>query len=108
MFAGVVIVRVLDDAFAYFEREVQTTERGITLFEIFNDSQGVEIVIERESVLAHGSVEGFLSGVAEWRMANVVNEGECFGEIDVETQRSRDRAGDLGDFQRMRQAVAKM
>ncbi len=108
MFVCVVIVRVLNDALAYFEGQIQTSECGISLFEIFDDAQGVKIVVERESVLAHSGVEGLLSGMAERRMADVVNEGESFGEIDVEIQGSGYRARDLRDFQRMRQAIAEV
>ena len=108
MLVCVVIVRVLNDALAYFEGQIQASECGVSLFEIFDDAQGVKIVIERESVLTHSRVEGLLSRVAERRMADVVDESERFGKIYVEIQSSGYRARDLRDFQRMRQAIAKM
>jgi hypothetical protein len=45
-----------------------------------------------------GLVEGFFAGVAEGRMADVVDQREGFGEFDVEAQRGGQGAGDLGDF----------
>ena len=41
-------------------------------------------------------------------MPNVVNQSECLGEFGVQIQRSGDRARDLGDFDRVGEAVAKM
>ena len=41
-------------------------------------------------------------------MADVVNQREGFGEVGVEIQAGGDGAGDLRDFERMGQAVAKM
>jgi hypothetical protein len=46
MVFGGVIVRVFDDAFADFEGEIQAAEGGVALFEIFDDAQGVQVVVE--------------------------------------------------------------
>ena len=46
MFLRAVVVRVLDDAFADFEGQVQAAEGGVALFEIFDDAQGVQVVVE--------------------------------------------------------------
>ncbi len=67
-------MRVLDDAFADFEGQVQAAEGGVALFEVFDDAEGVQIVVEEEAVLAHGGVEGFLAGMAEGRVADVVDQ----------------------------------
>src|ERR1017187_8218093 len=99
MLFRVIVVGVLDDAFADFEGQVQAAEGGVALFEIFDDAESVEVVVEEESVLAHSSVESFFSGVAEGRVADVVDEREGFGEIDVEVEGSGDGAGDLRDFE---------
>src|SRR5258707_905980 len=69
MLPGSVIVRVFDDALADFERQIQTAESGITQFEIFDDSERVQIVIEGKPVLARGGVERFFSRVAKRRVA---------------------------------------
>ncbi len=99
---------VLDDAFADFEGEVQAAEGGVALLEIFDDAEGVQVVIEEESMLAHGGVESFFSGVAEGRVADVVDQREGLGEIDVEAEGSGDGAGDLRDFERVGEAVAEV
>src|SRR6202021_587157 len=98
MFFFVVVARVLDDAFANFEGEIESAEGGVALLEIFDDAQSMKIVVEEEAVAAHGGVESFFSGVAEGRVADVVNQGEGFGEVDVEVERPGDGAGDWGDF----------
>src|SRR6266516_1652462 len=59
-------------------------------------------------MFAHGGVEGFLSGVAEGGVSDVVNESEGFGEIDVEAEGSGDGAGDLGNLEGVSEAVAEM
>jgi hypothetical protein len=66
---------MFDDAFADFEGQVQTAEGGVALLEIFDDAKRVEIVVENESMLAHGGVERFFASVAEGRMADVMDQG---------------------------------
>ena len=75
----VVVARVFDDAFAHFEGQVQAAKGGVALFEIFHDAQGVQVVVEEESVGAHGGVERFFAGVAERRMAEVMHQRKRFG-----------------------------
>ena len=108
MWRGIVVVRMLDDAFAYFEGQVQTAEGGVALFEIFDNAQSVEVVIEAEPVFAHGGVESLFARVAKGRMADVVDESESLRKVDVEVERSSDGAGDLRDFESVGQAVAEM
>ena len=105
---AVVIAGVLDDAFADFEGQVQAAEGGVALLEIFDDAKSVQIVVEDQAVLAHGGVQRFFARVAERRMADVVHQGQGFGEIDIEIQGSGDGAGDLRDFERVGEAVAEV
>ncbi len=42
-----------------------------------------------------------LAGVAEWRMAEIVGERQRLGQILIEAERTRQRAGDLDNFQGM-------
>src|SRR4029077_3606569 len=53
-------------------------------------------------------IELALSRVAEGRVPDVVHQGQSFGEISVELQRSGDGARDLRDLQRVREPVAEM
>ena len=68
----------------------------------------MQIVVEEEAVLAHGSIESLFARVAEGRVPDVVYQGKSFGQIDIEAKGSRDGARDLRDFERVRQAVAEM
>jgi hypothetical protein len=78
------------------------------VLEIFNDAKRVQVVIEGEPVLAHGGVEGFFSGVAEWGMADVMHQGQGFDEVNVQSQLCGDGARDLRDLERMRKPIAEM
>ena len=51
-------------------------------------------------------VERALAGVAERRVAKIVGERQCLGEVLVEPQRAGERTGDLRNFERMGQARA--
>ena len=68
----------------------------------------MQIVVEEKSVLAHGGVERFFAGVAERRMADVVDQRQRFDQIDVEVERAGDGAGDLRDFDGVGEAVAEV
>ncbi len=49
-----------------------------------------------------------LAGVAERRMAQIVRQGDGFGQVDVEVQRMGQGPGDLRHFQRVRQPGAEV
>ena len=72
---------MLDDALADFERQVQAGKASVALLEYLDDAQRVEIVIEAVAKLPHLPVQLFLAGVREGRMANVVAQGQRFGEV---------------------------
>ena len=52
----------------------------------------------------HGGVEGFLAGMPERRMPEIVCQGQGLGQIVVDAERTADAAGDLGHLDRMGQA----
>ncbi len=58
------------------------------------------------TVVAHAGVEGVLAGMTEGRVAEIVCQADGLDEILVEPQRARHRAGNLGDFQRVRETGA--
>src|SRR6267143_2548939 len=107
-FRSGIVARMLDDALAHFEGEIQSWKIEIALFELLNDAQRVQIVVEKTAVRAHQLVELSLAGMAEWRMADVVDESERFGELSVQAQRGSNGARDLRDFKRVRQPVAEV
>jgi hypothetical protein len=83
---GAVVAGVLDDAFADAEGEVEAAVGGVALLEVLDDAQGVEVVVEAQAVALEALVEGALAGVAEGRMADVVDQGEGLGEVFVEAE----------------------
>src|SRR5262245_35993727 len=99
---------MFDDAFAHFEGEIEAGEFKIAVFELFDDAERVKVVVEPAAVGAHEFVELAFSGVAEGRMANVVNERQRLGKFAVEPESSGNGASDLRDFERVGEAVAKM
>src|SRR5882762_3029960 len=107
-FRSGIVARMLDDALANFKSEIQTWKIEIALFELLNDAQRVQIVIKKAAVRAHQLVELPLAGMAERRMADVVDESERFGELGVQAQGGSNGARDLRDFQRVRQPVSEV
>ena len=105
---GGVVAGVLDDAFAYGEGQVEAAKGGVSLFEPGGDAQGVKVVVEVEAVRLQRQVEGFFACVAEGGVADVVNQGEAFGEFGIEAQGRGEGAGDLGDFKSVREAIAEV
>ena len=89
---------MLDDAFAHLEGEVQAAKGGVALLEVLHDAQGVQVVIEEKPVGAHGGVESFLSGVAEWRMAEIMHQRQRLDQIDIQAERAGDGARNLRDL----------
>src|SRR5208282_5375115 len=103
-----IIPRMLDDSLTHLKGEIQSRKIEIPLLELLDDPQRVQIVVEAVAMLPHTCVELPFSGVPEWRMADVVDEGKRFGEIGVQLQSARYRARDLCNFQRVREPVAKV
>jgi len=65
-------------------------------------------VIEGKSVLAHGGVEGFFSGMAKRWMADVMDQRQRFDEVAIQSELGGDRPRDLRNFDRVSQAIAKV
>src|ERR1019366_8941153 len=72
MLIGAVIARMLDDPFAYTEREVQTTMRSVTLLEMLDDAERMQVMVEAQSVAFQTLIERAFPSVAEWRGPDVV------------------------------------
>src|SRR5438270_1989884 len=82
--------------------------RGITLLEVLDDTQRVDIVVEAAAVALEAAVERALTGVSEGRMADVVNQRQGLGQIFVQAKCSGDGPGDLRNLDGVGQAAAKM
>ena len=81
---------------------------GVALLKVLDDAEGVEIMVEAAAVTLETLVEGALAGVTERGMADVMDEGESFGQIFVEPQGSSGGAGDLGDLDGVGEAAAEV
>ncbi len=103
-----VIPRMLDDAFANFKRKIQSGKIEVAMLELLDDAERMQVVIEEAAMRVHEFVELAFASVAEWRVTDVVDEGEGFGKLGVQVKRGSDGSGDLRDFERMRQPIAKM
>ena len=88
---------MLGKAFADLEGEVQAGERGVFLLEALDDAEALAVVLE-PAVVAHELVEGVLTLVAVGGVAEVMSEGDGFGEVLVDAEGAGDVAGDGGDL----------
>ena len=99
---------MLDDAFAHFKSQIQAAKGGVTQLKVLDDPQRVQVVIEEKAMLAHGGVERLFAGVPEGRVADVVDQGQGFDQVDVQAELGCDGSGDLRHFDGVGQAVAKV
>lgn len=99
---------MLDDALTHAQRKVKPAKLHIPLLEVFNDSQGMQIVIKTQPVRLHCHVQGAFPGVTKGRMSNVVDQRQRFGQILVQPKRGCDSTGNLRDFHGMRQSAAEV
>ena len=106
---GAVIVRVFDDALADFEGQIQSAERGVALLEIFDDAQGVEIVIEATSRGARMAASSAFSPAwpkGGWPMSWTSARASVRSTLSPSAR--GDGAGDLRDFDGMGEPVAEV
>ncbi len=104
--AGVLERTVLQDAFARLEREIEAVEAAVALLELVDHAQRLQVVLE-SAVLLHALVQRVLPGVPERRVPEVVRQGDRLDEVFVDAELPGDRATDLRDLERMRQARAE-
>src|SRR5690606_26109548 len=103
---GALAGAVLEDALARLEAQVEAVEGGVLLLQFVHHPQRLQVVLEA-APFPHAGVEFVLARVAEGRMAEVVGERDRLDQVLVQPQAARDRAGDLGHLDRMRQAGAE-
>ena len=108
MLLDVVVARVLDDALANAERQIEPAMRGVALLEVLDDAQRVEIVVEAAAMAREAAVQRALASVAEGRMTDVVDQCQRLGEVFVEAKCGGGGAGDLRHLDRVGQAAAKV
>src|SRR5438094_6789323 len=59
-------------------------------------------------MLLHGSVQGSFTGMSKWRMTEVMHQGQRLNQVFIQPQLRRNRAGNLGDFNGVRQPIAEV
>src|SRR5665213_3858963 len=80
----------------------------VTLLEALYDAQRVQVVVEPKAVAAQTLVQCALAGVAEGRVADVVDQRKRLGQIDVQAKRRRNLACDLCDLDGVGKAAAEV
>ena len=93
---------MLDQTFKRFPAQVEAVEGSVTPLKVGHDTKGLGVVIEA-TIISETVVERAFTGMAEGRMAEIVSERQRLGKIFVEAECARQRAGDLRDFERMRE-----
>ena len=97
---------MFQDTFTCLEHQIQSVERTVALLQRIDHTQALQIVFEA-TVVIHAGVQRVLSGVAEWRVAEIVRERNCLHQIFIQTQVACDRASDLRHFDTVCQTSAK-
>ena len=98
---------MLDQALERFPGQVQAVEGWIALLQYRHYAERLSIVIEAADCRQAG-IECALSGVAEWRMAEVVRKRQRLGQVLIEPQPPGQRSRNLRDLERMGQPSAIM
>src|SRR6516165_6969281 len=98
---------VLDQALERFPGQIQAVEGWIALLQYRHYAERLSIVIEAADCRQAG-IECALSGVAEWRMAEVVRKRQRLGQVLIEPQPPGQRSRNLRDLERMGQPSAIM
>ena len=99
---------MLDDAFAYFEGQIQPAKGRIALLEVLDDAQRMQIVIEEEPMLAHGASSAFSPAWPKGGCPMSCTRASASTRSTFRCERGCDGARDLRDFDGVGQAVAKM
>ncbi len=91
---------VFHDALEHFPTEVQASKPLIAAFQLGNNTQRLLVVVKSVGVpVGFGqSVEGIFAGVSKRGMPQVMGEGDGFGQVFVQPERSGDAFSNLGDF----------
>ena len=98
---------MLDHALERFPGQVEPVELGIAALERGHDPKGLGVVVETLEI-REAAIERPFAGMTERRVAEVVGERKRLRQILIEAERTRQRARDLGDLERMGQPGPEM
>jgi hypothetical protein len=96
---------MFEHAFATFEGQVEPRKFRVSLLELIDDAQRLQIVFET-AVVAHAFVERVLACVTEWCVTEIVRKAYGFGQGFIDPKGPRDSPADLRDLQGMRDTGA--
>src|SRR6202789_3380401 len=105
---GRVAARVLDDAFADAQGEVQPAKPGIANLEILDHAQRVQVVIAALAKFLQTLIQRPLTGMPEGRVPDVMHQRQRFGHVLVQLERGGDGARDLRHLHSVGEAAAKV
>jgi hypothetical protein len=91
---------VLNQSLKSFPCKVEAIKIGIFPFQLGDDAKRLCVVIEAAKG-GHELVELTLTGMAKRRVAEIMGQGQGFGEIFIETQRACSGPPNLGNFDGM-------
>ena len=99
---------MLDDPFAHLKCQIQSPESRISQLEIFHYAQCVKIVVKEQPVAAHCRIQRLLPGMAEWGMADVVNQSQRLYQVYVQIELCGHGTRNLRHFDGVSQSVAEV
>lgn len=76
---------MLENAFARLECEVQAVMCRITLLQLIDHPQALQVVLET-AMRGHAIIKGVLPGVAEGRMPQVMCQCDRFHQVFIQPQ----------------------
>ena len=77
------------------------------MLKVGDQAQRVRVMVEAAEGF-HRLRQRVFARMAERRVAEIVRECQCFGEVFMQAQRAADRAGQLRNFEAVREACAVM
>jgi hypothetical protein len=99
---------VLDNALANAERKIQSAMRCVTLLEVLDDAQRMQVVVEPPPMMRKAAVERPLPRMSKGRVADVVDQRKRLGQVFVQAKLGGSGAGDLRDLNGVGQTAAKV
>ncbi len=96
---------MFDESLEALPGQVDAVKLRVATFELGDDAQRLRIVVEA-AVGLQALVKGILAGMAEGRVAEIMDERDTFSEILIELQRPCQGTGNLRHLDRVGETCA--
>ena len=96
---------MLGQTFQGFERQIQAIEGRVLALEPRHHLETLRVVVEA-AIAGHDLGQRALAGMTKRRMAEIVGQRQCLGQVLVKGQHARDGTGDLCHLQAVREPRA--